>query len=681
MNGRKKVTQVPVMIELLKMSGHQGADIMMHELTNGFEMTGHLQPGEGWLPRVDGRYSSPTSREEFCALNKAYVTDKLRKAVPSEHWETMLQELQDEVFKGRAEGLLQAPPDWGVTLPETEAGEPSRPPTTRAWAAMCFAVVQSDKVRRCEDYRRSFHNSTIQASDTPHYGDVEGYVATIQHLQSGGFTDVQIWGQDLAGAYRQIPVKPSEDPYTILIVPKGPTLWRHRATPFGAVASVWAFCRFGDCLTSLARRLLMVLTGHFVDDWTGIEPTATADSSCWAFKQFFEHLGLSMKPEKEQAPSSCQKVLGVVIRVAQDRVTVEICPQRKRKILQTLAEILANNRLTADESQRLAGKLGFMATSLFGGIGKAAIQPFYARAHGLGDQQNDKVTFAIRAAIHTLQQLLVDSRPRTFPMWQTATNPQAVIYSDAFFQLGEKMMRAKDSPELWSPAKRKPKTNGWGFVVRTEDRVTFAHGILPDDFVTKFTTRRAFIYMMEVMAAVIAVTFSMDALPPFFTMFIDNQAGKCALQKGYGKDCRVNAIITAFWTLASHHGWFPSFQYVKSELNISDKISRHDVAFAHEAGWEEVEIDLTQFMDILERFATDPNGSIRSLLQGLLTLERTPCRTGGVHGVVKTVHHLQPLQIQHHRRAEGGQKEELSAHRFRDASMTDTCHHEPLDLG
>ena len=57
------------------------------------------------------------------------------------------------------------------------------------------------------------------------------------------------------GAYRQIPARPGDTAYTMLVLPSGPSLWRHKATPFGAVASVWAFCRFGDSLTALSRRL------------------------------------------------------------------------------------------------------------------------------------------------------------------------------------------------------------------------------------------------------------------------------------------------------------------------------------------------------------------------------------------------------------------------------------------
>ena len=125
---------------------------------------------------------------------------------------------------------------------------------------------------------------------------------------------------------------------------------------------------------------------------------------------------------------------------------------------------------------------------------------------------------------------------------------------------------------------------------------------------------------MEVLAAVMAVVYMQRFLPPYFIMFVDNQAGKAALQKGYGNDGRVNAIITAFWTLAAHHGWFPAFKYVRSEHNISDPISRHQTSMAEQAGWQELHIDSTAFLKLVESLADDPTASISFLLAGLLLL-------------------------------------------------------------
>lgn len=637
-NGRKRVTQVPVLIELLRQAGYQGVDQLQQELTRGFNMTGELTPGTGWLPRTDDRYMNPISRDQFHQFNAQYVKQKLENATPSLHWLPMLEELLEEEKKGRVEGPLQAPHDWGVRFPAVQGATLRPAPTEHARAAMCFAVVQSDKVRRCEDYRRSSHNATVLAYDCPHYNDVECYAALVRRLQTLDQGTAMVWGQDLAGAYRQLPVEPGGDTYTLLFLPDGPSLWRHRAAPFGAVASVWAFCRFGDALTSLARRLLVVLTGHFVDDWTGVELPATAASSCSSFKTFFEHLGLDMKPEKEQPPATSQKVLGVIFEVTDEMLLVAICPKRRDRLLKTLEDLLINNWLTPEEAQHISGKLGFMATTLFGGIGRAAIQPFYSRAHSVGDQRNPRLTFALRAAINTLKQLLVESRPRSFPWTSQDSRTQAVIYSDAFFQVGERMMKPADAPELWSPVKKKPKSNGWGFVVRVGEKVTYAHGELPTEFIEKFTTRRAFIYMMEILAAVMAVVFTQIDLPPFFIMFVDNQAGRSALEKGYGNDPRVNAIITAFWTLTAHKGWFPKFKYVQSALNISDPISRHETSMAESAGWSEIQVNDQALLVALESFAQDSSGSISKLLDDLLALQRTPSGLGSVHGVVKYVH-------------------------------------------
>ena len=95
-NGTKAVTQVPVLIELLRWAGYQGVEVLQEELTVGFEMTGRLNPGTGWLPRTYGRYRNPISMQSFHDLNKAYVQEKLVSANPSEHWQVLLEELMSE---------------------------------------------------------------------------------------------------------------------------------------------------------------------------------------------------------------------------------------------------------------------------------------------------------------------------------------------------------------------------------------------------------------------------------------------------------------------------------------------------------------------------------------------------------------------------------------------------------
>ena len=168
-------------------------------------------------------------------------------------------------------------------------------------------------------------------------------------------------------------------------------------------------------LLSLRRRLGIFSskiaggTGHLVDDWAGVELVATSQSSCWAFKSFFQQLGLDMKPEKEQLPAKAQKVLGVIVRATEDMLLVEICPKRRDKLLVALLDdLLTTNTLTPDEAQHISGKLGFMATTLFGGMGADAIQTFNARDHSLCEQKSNKLTFALYTGIHPHVEAAVD---------------------------------------------------------------------------------------------------------------------------------------------------------------------------------------------------------------------------------------------------------------------------------
>ena len=72
------------------------------------------------------------------------------------------------------------------------------------------------KVRRCEDYRRSFHNATIETNDIPAHDTVDTYVQIIRYT-------ARPWCQDLWAAYRQFPIARQEEAYTLLHTPAGAT--------------------------------------------------------------------------------------------------------------------------------------------------------------------------------------------------------------------------------------------------------------------------------------------------------------------------------------------------------------------------------------------------------------------------------------------------------------------------
>ena len=317
----------------------------------------------------------------------------------------------------------------------------------------------------------------------------------------------------------------------------------------------------------------------------------------------FQILGLDTKASKEQRPEFSHKVLGVIITIQDSEVLVSPCPRRISKVREALRETRSSDQLPAQQAQHISGKLNFLLTAVFGCVGQAALQPLYARAAGLGQNDSDRFNPGLIGPLDLLLFILETAQPRRIPMPLHEPTEVAVLYTDAFVEIGPHRYSAGDPdiPEGWSPRQRRPKANGWGFVFRTVTGDTYySHGEIPAWFVSRFASRKAYIYMLEVLAVVVATVHLRELLPPFFVVFIDNQPGKSAIQKGYGKDTWVNVIISSFWALATARQWYPHLQYVKSCLNISDAVSRHDETQASRLGWKKVNIDVLPFLRILD---------------------------------------------------------------------------------
>ena len=144
-----------------------------------------------------------------------------------------------------------------------------------------FSVKQIDKVRRCEDFRRSGHNATVTAFDTPHHHDVR-MLAEFGLAQSEESNEVMAFPA----------VRGTIDScYCILQTPDGAVVLRHHALTFGSTGSVWCFNQAADGVMFLARRLLAVPICHYVDDFISIEPNLVVDSGYKQFTRLMRVLG------------------------------------------------------------------------------------------------------------------------------------------------------------------------------------------------------------------------------------------------------------------------------------------------------------------------------------------------------------------------------------------------------
>ena len=256
-----EVVQVPLFIELLRGCSYPGAEELEEALSRGFPVLGSIEPSPGWRPRLDDKYDHPISDEAFASLNQDYVNQKLRQGRVDSEWACLLEEVLQEVSLGRMSGPYEAPSHWPkrcVPIASHRDFSECLPAEHDIRVATAVSVVQqgsdgSRKVRRCEDYRRSGHNSTVRVLDIPAHDDISKYVHILLRLHAAGHRSL-VWCQDLWAAYRQFPVQVPNHAFALLLTPSGPTLWRHGVLPFGAASSVWCFNKCVDALVFAAAR-------------------------------------------------------------------------------------------------------------------------------------------------------------------------------------------------------------------------------------------------------------------------------------------------------------------------------------------------------------------------------------------------------------------------------------------
>ena len=143
---------------------------------------------------------------------------------------------------------------------------------------------------------------------------------------------------------------------------------------------------------------------HYVDDLGSVDPASSAESSFQSFDSFCSILGFRLRPSKRQPPGAEQKLQGVVVRIAAEGVFVALSESRVFKLRQSLRQTLLQDRLTPDEAARLAGKLGFLSTSLWGQVGLSLIRPIYGRSQGMRDGATS-LDSGLRASMECISRL------------------------------------------------------------------------------------------------------------------------------------------------------------------------------------------------------------------------------------------------------------------------------------
>ncbi|OLQ14118.1 hypothetical protein AK812_SmicGene1756 [Symbiodinium microadriaticum] len=541
-------------------------------------------------------YSSPWSKEQFVSFNRAHASRLLASSKTDEHSAAIKKEVLTEKEKARFAGPFS---DEWLQRQSSEH---------QVFVAKAFPVVQGDKVRRADDWRRSGHNATAWASDCPPYQGTPTVASSV--WRAGKTCRPTLSAVDHEGAYRNFPVRSPKECSTLLPEEGDERVWLHQVLPFGSSGSVWGYILFADAVCFLSISLLNIAAAHFVDDFYKCESETTATPSFASFQKLHRLIGTKMKEAKAKPPAKSQTLLGVDWQITEEFLFASPGKGRIDKLSEQIREILSSDTLHPQDAAKLAGKLNFACSWVFGQVGKALLKPIFARQHS-GLQKPVALGSPLRAALKELLRLLPDLKPMRIPL-KPSEVPVFVLYADAYITLSGSSRTANRWLKEGVPhTVLKGSTNGWGavFLSPTGRRTAFRSQV-PQDVLERTATSKAFIFWLEMLAQVLSVLVVAAQVRGHVLCFVDNSAAEHALQKGFSKDGLFTKVLGCFAGLLASKSIALSFHRVSSAANASDGVSRDDWSMATSLGCVRQDFNFSFAYEWLRRLPETPEDAL-----------------------------------------------------------------------
>ena len=531
----------------------------------GFEAVGDISPSGWW----DGE---PQLAEKAIEdLDHAAWHDRLEaniaRAAQTPHRAAEAAAVLERTLEEVKQGLMRGP----FTRAQVDAaygpGE---------WRAMHrFGVWQGAKCRGCDNARGSEHNDCtsvfeqmlLERADFPArvcslFAELSDALQVPMPGMAGG-TD------DLKDAYRHVPTNAPHMTVVVMGDAEGcPQYFTLPGFNFGLKSAVPQFNRVTEATCAIARRLLGVVCSKFFDDFVVVEPAATCAESQDALRALHALIGFPFAEAKHVRAASEVTFLGVVSNLADAHVgvvTMRVTQKRMASISDMCSEALDSGRLPAAVAAKLAGKLMFTLTWVFGRVGRACLQPIL---HPPPDG-SDSLTRSAAAALRFLLQLLPRLRPMRIDLRRAQEAP-ALVYTDgchegATLDVGYLIAVPHDATHDMPPH------------ARTAADYTWVHGggPIPHDIRDAFVERKQQIGQVEIIGGLVPYLSHPALLAGRRIIhFIDNSSAVAALTKGYSNlpdSARLVHTFHAWQACAQTDVWF---DYVRTKANPSDEPSR-----------------------------------------------------------------------------------------------------------
>ena len=428
------------------------------------------------------------------------------------------------------------------------------------WPSRRFGVEQKGSIRPCDNNRESCLNDTVDATEaiSPDTADMPSVIADLFYRLLGTATDLRGGCDDWKKAYRQIP---TSDPSRSVVALWDPVqqrvvyfvVWGHC---FGQLSAVNSFNAVAKFLAGMSRMLFAHCGGNYFDDHFTVEPSYMADSgqsglACLAFA-----LGFLFDELKHTAMLPRFVYLGVqhdLSRASEGVVRLRILPARRRDLIAFCDGVLKRGSLAPGRAASLRGKLYFAASTAYGKVGRAALQPIIQRQERPGSVHN--LTPSMVQSLKFFVTLLRNMPDREIVLGEAAVRP-LIVWSDASWEKGVGQL---------------------GFVVYVPETGEFLHSSsdIPQHILDMFVRNKQKIGQCEILAANVPYY----SLPDLFrgrqvVHWIDNTSAISCLIHGYSGRPDSALLVNAFNMFNAGLRCRIHYEYVESKANVADLPSR-----------------------------------------------------------------------------------------------------------
>ena len=530
------------------------------------------------------------SREKFLANNTRAVA-------------SISREIERSARLGDADEQERRWQAWKRTREEIDAGL-VREPMTRAqvdrkrgrgkWRCLGrSAIWQKGKYRCIDNGKRSKHNRATHMHESITCGRADFPVTVSREFarRKAGIQKRRLRRNnlpprfrmrhgcgDLFAAYRRSPT--SQPEYTIVAVycyEVEPPAVRYCEVPghnFGLCSAVNNFNGYPELATAVARRVLWIVTEHYVDDSNVTEPDFCRGTGLLYLMELSgdTFFGFRYDDEQTKGEADANEYLGVwsdLDGFNDGVMSMDVTAKRRGKLGALLGEVRRARTLRSGLASSIFGKARFMLSPVYGCIGKACLQPIKARerqplASALDADLSDSVEFLEYACEHL--------PPMHIPVLPPDEG-KVVVFVDA----EGKKRKGSRAP-----------TGHIGFVVE-HPTLGRRHGYAPvppslTRLLDATRLRDTYIGQYEMVGAIVPFL----SLPrEWFAgrpveLWIDNTMAIGALLKGYSGKPDTARIVNMFhFTIATLGAASLWIDYVNSESNLADTPSRfHEMSEA-----------------------------------------------------------------------------------------------------